>query len=75
MMQDEDASRTVGDALEAPLAPHTRVAVRCYYDGSWTDGFEIAEVDPAAAAPYVLRRRSDGVRLPVRFALKELRPA
>lgn len=55
------------------IAPHTPVAVHCRYDGSWTEGFEVAEAEPMSPAPYVLRRLSDGIRLPSRFRATEVR--
>jgi len=57
------------------IAPHTHVEVRCRFDGSWADGFEISAVDPDQAAPYLLRRLSDGAQLPARFSPTEVRPA
>jgi hypothetical protein len=41
-----------------------RVEVRNDFDGSWTTGFEVAEVTPDGL---VLRRRSDGEVLPTEF--------
>jgi hypothetical protein len=60
---------------ERIIAPHTRVAVHCRYDGSWSEGFEIAEAEPSAPASYLLRRLSDGTQLPTRFGAAELRTA
>ena len=41
----------------APLRPGTTVEVRSRFDGSWSAGFEVAEVD---ADGYIIRRLSDG---------------
>ena len=56
------------------LASRTPVQVRCRYDGSWADGFEVSSADPAAHS-YTLRRRSDGVELPTCFGVQDVRPA
>ena len=42
----------------------TRVEVRNSFDGSWSQGFEVAEV---TAAGYRIRRSSDGSVLPGEF--------
>ncbi len=54
------------------LGPATQVAVYCRFDESWTEGFEIADVDPDSAEPYVIRRQSDGALLPARFGQTEV---
>ena len=50
------------------------VAVRSHYEGTWVDGFEVADVDLSGPAPRVqVRRRSDGAVLPVLFDPVEIR--
>ena len=56
------------------FVPHTAVAVRCRFDGTWVEGFEIADVEPEAPTPYLLRRRSDRTQLPTRFGRSDVRP-
>ena len=51
----------------------TPVEVRNRFNGSWTRGFEVAQVTLDAHA-YALRRRSDGAVLPGQFSDDELRP-
>ncbi len=55
-----------GDATDpaAPLEVGTRVEVRTGFDGSWTNGFAVAD---ATAEGYRLRRRSDRLLLPTVF--------
>ena len=53
------------------LVPGTEVEVHVRYDGGWAPGFEIAG---ASDGEYQLRRRSDGVVLPVPFRANDLRP-
>ena len=60
---------------EQPIAPRTPVEVRCRFDDSWADGFEIIAVDADESAPYVLRRVSDGAQLPAHFSPTDVRPA
>lgn len=60
-------------AIDSRIAPHTPVAVRCRFDGSWVEGFEIADVEADRSAPYVLRRVYDGTELPGRFGPEDLR--
>ena len=48
----------------------TRVEVRNRYDGSWGQGFEVAEVTPRG---YRIRRSSDGSVLPTEFAPDDVR--
>jgi hypothetical protein len=54
-----------------------RVEVRCSYEGSWSRGFEIAEVvlEQDGVATYRLRRHSDGAVLPVLFPACDIMPA
>jgi hypothetical protein len=52
------------------LVPGTEVEVRVRYDGGWAPGFEIAD---AHDGEYQLRRRVDGVVLPVPFRANDLR--
>ncbi len=58
---------------ERLFPPHTPVAVHCRYDGSWCEGFEVAEAQPSTPASYLLRRLSDGTQLPTPFDAEELR--
>ena len=58
------------DPPAALLTTGTEVEVRVRYDGSWARGFEIAHSD---GGNYYLRRRSDGVVLPVPFPAVALR--
>ena len=53
------------------LPPGTEVAVRTHYQEHWAAGFDVCEGDDNRG--YVLLRRSDGVTLPARFFLNELR--
>jgi hypothetical protein len=52
------------------LALGTEVEVHVRYDGGWASGFEIAD---AHNGEYQLRRRVDGVVLPVPFRGNDLR--
>jgi hypothetical protein len=52
------------------IKPGRRVEVRNRFDRRWTSGFEVAEVKPEG---YVLRRVSDGARLPTTFAPADVR--
>ena len=49
-----------------------RVEVHTRFDGSWCDGFEIAEVDGSS---YRVRRICDGALLPGYTSEGDLRPA
>ena len=50
------------------------VEVRNRYDGRWTGGYDIVEVDIVGAeARYQLRRRGDGTLLPGWFSQEEIR--
>ena len=51
-------------------APGTAVEVRTRYLSSWAPGFEVAEVFGDRVG---VRRRSDGVVLPVRLKVDEVR--
>ena len=55
------------------LASRTPVQVRCRFDDSWADGFEVASADPTRRA-YMVRRRSDGAELPAQFGDEDVRP-
>ena len=57
-------------AITYLLLPGTEVEVHVRYDGGWAPGFEIAD---ARDGEYQLRRRSDGVVLPVPFRAGDLR--
>jgi hypothetical protein len=48
----------------------TRVEVRNHFDGSWSSGFEVAEVTEEG---YRIRRASDGSVLPTEFATADVR--
>jgi hypothetical protein len=48
----------------------TRVEVRNNFDGSWSKGFEVAEVTERG---YRIRRASDGSVLPTEFEATEVR--
>ena len=50
----------------------TRVQVHNRFLAEFRPGFEIAEVTPTGS--YMLRRLSDGVRLPSSFAADDLQP-
>jgi len=54
----------------SPLRPGTVVEVRSRFDGSWSSGFEVADVEEAG---YVIRRLSDGSVLPVPLPLDDVR--
>jgi len=57
------------DATWLPLG--TPVQVRDRFEFAFRSGFEVSE---ATGAGYRLRRRSDGVELPVEFSTDEVRP-
>ncbi len=73
MAGDRSYAPTMG--IYALIDPLTPVAVRCHFDGSWVEGFAVADVAPEGPAPYAIRRLSDGAQLPVRFRPDEVRPA
>ncbi len=52
------------------LAPGTRVDVRTRFEGSWANGFEIADNSNEG---YVLKRLSDGSLIPMEFPPSEVR--
>jgi hypothetical protein len=52
------------------LAQGAEVEVRTHYLGTWTRGFGITSIEGDRAQ---LRRRSDGVLLPVTIAVERLR--
>jgi hypothetical protein len=54
----------------SPLRPGTAVEVRSRFDGSWSVGFEVADVEEAG---YIIRRLSDGSLLPVPLPLDDVR--
>ena len=56
--------------LEA-LSPGRHVEVRNRFTGTWSRGFDIAEVVPGG---YRIRRLSDGSVLPTLFAREDIRP-
>lgn len=53
------------------IPPGTKVEVRSGFDASWSRGFEVIDSDDDG---YRLRRLSDGMELPVRFADTTIRP-
>jgi len=56
------------------MRPGEEIEVRSRFEGSWVRGFEVAEIEADKPAPSVaVRRRSDGVVLPVRFPLSAVR--
>ena len=57
-------------ADEELLPAGTRVDVRSRYVGSWSRGFEVAEIVGDA---YRVRRLSDGSVLPTEFSLDDVR--
>jgi len=59
------------------LSPGTEVEVRTRFQGRWASGFEVDAVHGDGSDHddrYVVRRRSDGVVLPVAFQATEVRP-
>lgn len=68
---------TVGREAMAELSPGTEVEVRTRYEGRWVSGFQVDAVQSDRSQRrdhYLLRRRSDGVVLPVVFHAGEIRP-
>ena len=73
----------MGDDAEAKkqptlhyLATGVPVAVRCSFEGTWSPGFEVAELvlETGGGAGYRLRRLSDGTLLPVIFPIQDVIP-
>jgi hypothetical protein len=61
---------------DTPLPPHTPVQVRCSYDGSWVDGFEVSSSHFSdGGVTYELRRMFDGTHLPTEFNGNDVRPS
>ena len=60
-----------------PIPAHTPVEVRCSYDGSWVDGFEVssATCSESGGVTYELRRMFDGTHLPSEFSADDVRPS
>jgi hypothetical protein len=58
-------------ATPVQLATGIEVEVRTHYLDTWARGFEVASMTGGHAQ---LRRRSDGVILPVTFPIERLRP-
>ena len=57
------------DVAATRLVAGDQVDVQNRFDGSWSSGFEIAEVlGPPSQRTYRIRRLSDGEILPARFA-------
>jgi len=56
--------------VEEYIKPGARVEVRSRYDGSWSRGFEVAEV---VAGRYRIKRLSDLSVLPIEFDPEDVR--
>jgi hypothetical protein len=56
--------------VRSPLAPGTQIDVRNRYQGTWTRGFEVAEITPDG---YRIRRLSDGSILSELFSRDDVR--
>lgn len=56
--------------VEEYVKPGSRVEVRGRFDGTWSRGFEVAEV---LAEGYRVKRLSDGAVLPVDFGFDDVR--
>jgi hypothetical protein len=54
-----------------------KIEVRCSFEGTWSPGFEIAEVmlGNDDVVGYRLRRMSDGAILPAVFPVEDIIPA
>lgn len=59
-----------GQNAAEPLRPGARVEVRNAFDGSWSRGFTVVEVDGDQVR---LQRRSDRTELPATFRTSEVR--
>jgi hypothetical protein len=68
-MSDPEVSATSPD-LES-LSPGRHVEVRNRFTGTWSRGFDVAEV---VAGGYRIRRLSDGSVLPTLFSREDVRP-
>ena len=56
------------------MRPGDEIEVQSRFEGSWVRGFEVADIETDEPAPLVvIRRRSDGEVLPVRFPLSAVR--
>jgi hypothetical protein len=62
--------RPTPTATSAQLGPGTEVEVRTHYLETWARGFEITSIEGDCAR---VRRRSDGVQLPVTIPVERLR--
>ena len=63
-------STGTGTRRRSPLRPGTAVEVRSRFDGSWSTGFEVADVEEGG---YIIRRLSDDSLLPVPLPLDDVR--
>jgi CRP-like cAMP-binding protein len=74
LRREADGTSTAsGGTVGRPTIGAT-VAVRSRFDGTWVEGFEIADVDLADASPRIqVRRHSDGAVLPVFFDIGDIR--
>ena len=59
-------------AASVEYGPGTQVEVRTRYLSSWAPGFEVVRMEGDRVG---IRRRSDGVTLPVTVAVADVRPA
>jgi len=68
----EEVGTTAQDMSKEGWLPRgTPVQVRDRFEFAFRSGFEVSS---ATAAGYRLRRRSDGVELPIDFAANDVRP-
>jgi hypothetical protein len=65
-----DGGESANAQARSPLAPGTKVDVRNRFQGTWSRGFEIAEVTDGG---YRLRRMSDGSVLGELFSRDDVR--
>jgi hypothetical protein len=70
MVEDPPMDAPTPEPRPGAYPASTRVEVRNNFDGSWSKGFEVAEV---TGQGYFIRRASDGSVLPTEFAATEVR--
>lgn len=71
-------SRPADEVIPVTLGCDDRVKVRNRFDGTWCDGFSVADVvvyDADRPPRYRLRRLSDDTVLPAQFGHDEVVPA